>query len=223
MNKKLIVLSSIVIMVLAFGVGSYLFKQKEVKEATKIIEKVTAKASGDSAPFVRDHSHSKGSPDAKVTIVEFLDPACETCAAFYPFIKRMMDKFPGQIKVVVRYAPFHHGADFSVKVLEAAAKQNLYWETLEILFKTQHQWTSHHQVKPELIWPILQKTKLDLNRLKADLESPEFLQIIGQDMADAKTLGVKRTPGFFVNGKPLVHFGYGPLSDLITSEIKSKY
>ncbi|WP_407637466.1 thioredoxin domain-containing protein [Desulfocapsa sulfexigens] len=38
--------------------------------------------------FVRKYSHILGSDDAKVYIVEFIDPACETCAAFVPFINR---------------------------------------------------------------------------------------------------------------------------------------
>ncbi|NMG42229.1 thioredoxin domain-containing protein [Aromatoleum toluvorans] len=33
------------------------------------------------------HSPTLGKADAPVVIVEFLDPACETCRAFYPRVK----------------------------------------------------------------------------------------------------------------------------------------
>jgi len=81
--------------------------------------------------------------DAKVYIVEFMDPACETCAAFAPFVKQMMADNPGKIKLVLRYAPFHDGADYFVTILEAAKKQGKYWETLDAMFKSQPYWASH--------------------------------------------------------------------------------
>lgn len=38
--------------------------------------------------FVREHSKTLGADDAKVVVVEFMDPACETCAAFSPLSNR---------------------------------------------------------------------------------------------------------------------------------------
>ena len=40
------------------------------------------------AALASEHSPTPGDPDAPVHIVEFLDPACETCAVFYPHVKR---------------------------------------------------------------------------------------------------------------------------------------
>ena len=48
-------------------------------------------------------------------------------------------------------------------------------------------------------------------------------KIIQQDLADAKTLNVRKTPGFFVNGKPLPSFGYKQLQELVESEINAYY
>ena len=47
--------------------------------------------------------------------------------------------------------------------------------------------------------------------------------MIAQDLADVKTLNVRKTPGFFVNGKPLVKFGRQNLRDLIEAEIAEAY
>ena len=38
-----------------------------------------------------------------------------------------------------------------------------------------------------------------------------------------KTLGVKRTPQFFVNGKPLMNFGYRQLKSLLDTEVAAQY
>jgi hypothetical protein len=39
------------------------------------------------------------------------------------------------------------------------------------------------------------------------MNSPRVAEVVAQDIADGKTLKVTKTPGFFVNGKPLVDFG----------------
>jgi len=173
--------------------------------------------------FVRDHSSTLGSAEAKVYLIEFMDPACETCADFFPLVKQIMDANPGKIKLVIRYAPFHDGSDYFVKILEAAKKQGKYWEILEIMYKTQSSWAIHHTPQPEMIWQFISQSGLDLEQLKKDIEDPAITKIIEQDLADAKILNVQKTPGFFVNGKPLQIFGYPELQELIQSEIKAYY
>lgn len=180
-------------------------------------------AQNNASTFIREHSATLGSSKAKVFLVEFMDPACETCAAFSPLVKQIMDTNPGKIKLVLRYAPFHEGADYFVKILEASKKQGKYWETLDVMFKSQPKWTRHHKALPEKIWPILAKTGLNIDKLKSDMKDPAIDKIIEQDLADAKTLNVRKTPGYFVNGNPLVTFGRQQLYDLIQSEIKAQY
>ena len=45
-----------------------------------------------SSLFQRDYSFVIGNEDAKVQLVEFFDPACETCALFHPHVKEIMKK-----------------------------------------------------------------------------------------------------------------------------------
>ncbi len=180
-------------------------------------------ALNNSSVFVRDHSPTLGQADAKVTIVEFMDPACETCAAFSPIVKGMMKANPGKIKLTLRYAPFHDGADNFVKILEAARKQGKYWETLDVMFKSQSAWASHSNPQPQRIWEFLPKAGLDIDQIKKDMNDPAIAKLIEQDMADAKTLTVRKTPGFFVNGKPLEPFGAGQLHQLVQSELNANY
>jgi protein-disulfide isomerase len=174
--------------------------------------------------FIRAHSQSMGSEDAKVIIVEFMDPACETCAAFTPFVKQMMSKNFGKIKLVLRYAPFHDGAEYFVKILEASRKQDKYWQTLDVMYKTQPQWASHNNPQPQKIWQFLPNVVgLNIEQLKKDMNDPAIAELIAQDLADAKTLQVTKTPGFFVNGKPLQQFGYRQLQELIETELGEQY
>ncbi len=203
-------------MALVFALGAYLQKSSEAEAGAKL-------ASENNDAFVRDYAVTLGSPDAKVTLVEFFDPACEACKAFYPFVKEMLAQHPGKLRLVLRYAPFHQGADYYVKILEASRKQDKYWETLEILYRGQNYWASHHQAKPDLAWEVLSYIDIDAEQLKADMEDPAVAAVLQQDMADVTTLNVQKTPGFFVNGKPLVSFGYQQLKDLIETEIRVQY
>lgn len=186
-------------------------------------EKIGFLAQENAETFVRKHSQTLGSDEAKIYLVEFMDPACETCAAFSPLVQRMMNANPGKIKLVLRYAPFHDGAEYFVKILEAAKKQGKYWETLDIMYKSQQHWASHHNPQPQRIWQFLPMAGLNLEQIRKDMNDPAIEKLIKQDLADAKTLNVRKTPGYFVNGKPLQIFGYQELQQLVQSEIMVNY
>ena len=170
--------------------------------------------------LVRNHSPQIGDPDAYVTIVEFFDPACETCRVFHPFVKDLIRAYPGKIKLVTRYAPLHPGSDEVVRILEAARLQGKYWETLEAGYASQHRWAINHRAYPDLFWQNVSSVGLDPERISSDMRSPSVSQIIMQDIEDGKRLGVDKTPGFFVNGKPLLRFGREELRELVDSEIR---
>jgi protein-disulfide isomerase len=216
MKKKFTVLISIVFLILLFVVGVNVYRSHQAK-------KYEFMAQENASTFVREYSQTLGSDDAKVYLIKFSDPACETCSAFHPFVKKLMAVNEGKIKLIIRYAPFHDGADYFVKILEAAKRQGKYWETLDIMYKTQRYWASHHNPQPQRIWQFLRRVGLDLGKIQNDMKDPEIAAIIQQDLADAKTLNVRKTPGFFVNGKPLPSFGYNQLQELVESEIKKYY
>jgi len=207
---------SVLALIIAFMFGSSYYKGQQT-------QKYGFMAQENASLFIRDHSQTLGSDDAKVYLVEFMDPACETCAAFSPFVKQMMNANPGKIKLVLRYAPFHDGADYFVKILEAAKKQGKYWETLDVMYKSQPYWASHSNPQPQRIWQFLPKAGLDIAQIRKDMNDPAIVKLIEQDLADAKTLNVRKTPGFFANGKPLQIFGYRQLQELVQSEIRVNY
>lgn len=177
----------------------------------------------DAAALVRFHSPSLGEPGAKVHIVEFLDPACETCRAFYPYVKEFLHANPGRVRVSIRYAPFHQGSEDIVRLLEAAKRQGKYWETLEALLAAQPQWTIRHQARLDLAWNAVRGVGLDLERINRDMQAPEVTRVIQQDIQDAVSLNVTKTPEFFVNGRPMPSFGYEQLRTLVERALREQY
>lgn len=214
--KKTLFVSVVAVLLLAFAAGTFYYRAEKTEQAGQLAEQ-------NAAVLVRAHSPVLGEADARVQIVEFIDPACETCRLFYPFVKEMLAAHPGRIRLVLRYAPFHPNSDYVVALLEAAGKQGKYWETLEALLAVQDAWVEHHAVQPERVWRHVEGLDLNLEQLQNDMQAPEIARLIAQDLEDARTLGVTKTPEFFVNGKPLPTFGAEPLKQRVDEALASAY
>ena len=200
-------------LILAFVVGKYFY-------TNTLDEQKSTAVSATMTQLVRPHAQTLGPSDAPVVIVEFFDPACETCAAFYPFVKQMMAANNGKIRLVLRYAPFHRGSDMIVAALEAARRQGKFWPALEALLATQPRWAINHTADVELAWPVLEGAGVDVARARQEMLSPEIAQIIAQDVADVRALNISKTPEFFVNGKPLPSFGADQLKALVDDALR---
>ena len=208
MNRKTLFITVAGLLILAFIVGAMLFNKYRATELDVLL---------------REGAPVKGAADARITIVEFLDPACGTCRDFYPLVKQLIDQYPGKVKLMVRYAPLHPGSDQVVKMLEAAHHQGKFWQALELLFNSQHRWVVNHESQPVRARGILNSLPLDHEKLSADMNHPDVIQAIQQDVQDGQTLNVRATPEFFVNGRPLPSFGYEQLSRLVKEAVAEAY
>ncbi len=211
MQKKTLAISFLTLLaVLAIGTWWYASSQNPGGQEAPAVDRTA---------LIRTHSPSIGKADAAVVIVEFLDPACETCRTFYPMVKQIMAQHPDRIRLVVRYAPFHKGSDRVVAVLEAARRQGKFWPSLEALLASQQDWASNHTAKVDLAWKYLEPVGLNMEQLAIDLTAPDLKQAVAQDLADANTLSVTQTPEYFVNGRPLPSFGFEQLRQLVGEEL----
>ena len=213
MNSKKITVAALVAIVLVFfflGMNAY---QKRVQNA----QEVQVKA--EQTRLVRMHSPVFGPQTAPVTIVEFFDPACETCRAFYPLVKDLMAKYPQDVKLVIRYAPFHQGSDQVVKLLESAKIQGKYQTVLEAVLAAQPAWADHGQPNIENAFKVAEQAGLDLEQARKDIEKPSMQSLLQQDIEDLTALQVIKTPTFFVNGRSLPSFGPDQLTALVAEEV----
>lgn len=213
MKKQTLFIGAVIVLGLAFVLGMSLYKKQTSQQSTQTV-------SQNQEALVRFHSPTLGKASAPVHIVEFFDPACESCRAMYPVVKDLMATHGDKVKLTIRYAPFHQGADDVVRVLEAARLQGKYWETLEALLAAQPQWTAGHAVRLDLVWEHIGSLGLDLDRVREDMKLPAMTELIRQDLEDVKTLKVSGTPEFFVNGKPLPAFGPEPLKAMVDDEVR---
>ena len=173
------------------------------------------------ARLVRPHSPVLGPGRARVTIVEFLDPACEACRAYAPVVKQILFLYPDEVRLVVRYADFHPGSDQAIRLLEAARRQGKFEQVLAALFDGQEEWASHHSPDVEKAWKIAGANGLKLAAARKDAASAESTALLGQEREDIVALQVTRTPTFYVNGRLLTNFGAEPLMALVSAEVKA--
>ena len=216
MNRNVLIALSVVLLLGGFALAAKNFRGEKAAQVEAVVSQNTE-------ALMPAHAMRLGDPNAKVVVVEFFDPACETCAQFAPIIKDMVEKSNGKLQVVERYAPLHTGSKDVVALLEASRKQNLYWETLDLLFTTQSAWTAHHAADMQKVFALLEQAGYDIAALNTGMQDPAIAALIAQDIKDAAALGVKATPEFFVNGKPLPKWGLAELKALIASETKRVY
>jgi protein-disulfide isomerase len=231
MTRKNLVLIVLIAFAAIFAVGGYLYKSNMVEQpaAPQITQTITdgekkdeqsQQAKASNGQLEREYSPTYGPDNAKVTIVEFLDPACEACRAFFPFVKKILEAKPDEIRLVVRYAAFHQGSDIVVRMLEAARLQGKFKIVLAALFEAQPKWAAHGQPNLDDAWKAAASVGLDIEKARSDMMMPEITARLNQDAADVQAFGVNKTPTFFVNGKPLPSFGSQQLVDLVAAELK---
>lgn len=218
MKKSTLVIVSAMTVALAFGGGAYYYKAHQGQEISRL-------AGVNESAFIRATSPSLGAESAKVQIVEFFDPACESCRMMFPYVKSLMRAHDGKLRLTLRYATFHEGSDYVVKVLEATRMQGkeIYWKSLEAILTNQATWADHGRPNPQLVWNYLGGTGLDIQKAKQDMNDARIAELLKQDAKDLATLKVTKTPSFFINGKPLKEFGPNGLRAQVENEIRAAY
>lgn len=212
MNRRVAVLATLAFAILVFAVGAIAYSRFATPQAPPA-------TASEPSNLVRFNSPVVGPQNAPVTIVEFFDPSCEACRAFYPIVKQIMDRYPNEVRLVLRYAPLHEGSDQAVRILEAARRQDRLIPVLEALLAGQSNWAAHGAPDLDIAWQIAGAAGLDLDRARVDAQGEDVTAVLAQEIADLEALGVSQTPTFYVNGRELLDFGPQQLADLVAAEV----
>jgi protein-disulfide isomerase len=144
-----------------------------------------------------DDQPSLGSTTAPVTIIEFTDFQCPSCAATHPLIEKLLKEYEGKVRLVVRDFPLemHANAYKAAEAAEAAREQGKYWEYIALLLKNQS------KLDVAALKQYAGQLALDRQKFDAALDSGKFAEKVQRDLRDGLRLGVDATPTFFVNGR----------------------
>ncbi len=216
MTRKPLLLVTFLVAIMAFAAGAWFVMRPGPAPV------VSAATSEQAELMIRNYSPVLGPQDAPVTIVEFFDPSCEACRAMHPVVKAIMAEYPDEVRVVLRYTPLHgEGSELAIKVMEAARLQDVYLPVMEALLQYQSVWASHDAPAAERIMDIAGAAGLDVALARTQIQSPEIVGMLNMDKADMQALGIRQTPTFFVNFKPLPEFGVQQLLDLVSAEVEA--
>jgi protein-disulfide isomerase len=144
-----------------------------------------------------DDQPLKGNPSAPVTIVEFTDYQCPSCARTQPVLEEVAKEYGDKVKLVSRDFPLdqHAEAVKAAEAAEAAREQGKYWEYTAILFKNQD------ALQVEKLKEYASQLGLDRAKFDQALDSGKFSEKVQRDMREGDKLGVNSTPTVFINGK----------------------
>tara|TARA_R100000687_G_C6411597_1_gene146697 strand:- start:90 stop:719 length:630 start_codon:yes stop_codon:yes gene_type:complete len=207
LRTRTLVISLVLFCLVIFAAAIIYYDRSQGTNEPAVVEKT---------PLVRDYSPVIGPEDAPVTIVEFFDPSCEGCRAMYPYVKQIMAAYPDRVRLVLRYVLFHKGSEEAVRILETAREQGVYKPVLDAVVKAQPQW--HDDPNVAAAW---EAAGLDVEAARTGMNSSKIDDIIQQDAADVKAVGISGTPTFYVNEEKLSRLGPQELYDLVTSKIES--
>jgi protein-disulfide isomerase len=164
-----------------------------------------------------DGQPSKGNPNASVTLIEFTDFECPSCAQSHPVVERLMAEYGDRVRFVALDFPLeqHANARKAAEAAEAAREQGKYWEYVALLFRNQS------ALGVDKLKQYAATLGLDRARFDAALDSGKFADAVARDQLEGRKVGVNSTPSFFVNGRRINDRTYEGLKAAIEAALKN--
>ena len=150
------------------------------------------------SPPLEDLDHVRGERGAPLELVMFGDFQCPFCLGAQSVLRRVRERLGDQLIFGFRHLPIperHPLAPLAAEASEAAAAQGRFWEYHDALFAAQP------RLSPETILAVGGDLGLDVERMKAEIDSGAHRDRVARDHASAEASSATGTPTFFVNGK----------------------
>ncbi|WP_112310452.1 DsbA family protein [Pseudogemmobacter bohemicus] len=215
MNRRGFVIGAITLGAAVFAGGTWYNKKRQADEA----EARLAAVPDLNEILLRPGAPFLGPKDAAVTLVEFFDPSCEACRAFHPVLEALRKEFPTELRIVLRYTPFHQGSAEAVAILESARRQGKFEQVLNALFERQPEWGSDSAPNIDFAWQIAGSVGMDISTRASEPQNPGTVAILRQDLEDIEALGVRATPTFFFEGKQLQQVSFESLQATVRDAV----
>ena len=138
-----------------------------------------------------------GAEKAPVTVYVYADFQCPYCMVAMPAMRKLINEMPGKISLYYKNFPVksHAMGVPLATALVAAGNQGKYWEMLDSLYAK-----APHQTE-EMITEIAKNLGLDMAKFEADRKAKATLDRIRAEKMEGINMGMKGTPGIFINGK----------------------
>ena len=145
-------------------------------------------------------SPAVGPANAPVKAFVFSDFQCPVCKRVVEPLKAVVREFPQTLQVIFVHNALtsHARAEGAARAAIAAHRQGRFWEYHDHLFKNQSGLSERQLVG------YASQLGLDVERFEADMRAPSVQEQVNYERALSESLGVRGTPGFFINGQKMV-------------------
>ena len=147
----------------------------------------------------------KGSPDAPVTVIEYGDFQCPSCANFATQLEEQIDQRyveTGKVRFIYHDFPLpqHNHAMIAAAAARAAGEQGKFWQMHDLLFTRQRAWSNASDIMP-LLRGYADALGLDREAFEQVLDSQKYTAALEAARQAGSARGVNATPTFEVGGK----------------------
>lgn len=195
--------------VLSTAAGIYIFEQiKTINQENSYSDQINSSQKLKQAIYGLGTNYFMGTEGAVVTIVEFSDFACPYCRQAHQVIKKIVDRYPGKVKIIYRDLPLHENSIDLSMAARCAGEQGFFWEMHDQLFANQDALSGTGEELKSVVYSLAGTLGLNAARFDNCYQAKKYLTNISADLADANTLKVKGTPTWFINERSLS--GYIP-------------
>ena len=161
----------------------------------------------------------QGPEDAPVLLVAFMDYQCPYCRkAQEQVLPALRERYGEDLRIELRHLPLeiHPAAPAAARAVLTAGAQGKAMEFSDALWALPKGeglgFSTFERVAGEI--------GLDVERFQRDFQTREIGELLTTDLLLARRLGIKGTPGFFVNGRYVDGArGLGTFTDLIDEEL----
>ena len=157
------------------------------------------------------------------TATLYTDYQCPYCAKAEPTYEKVAKDLEGTMNVTVRNMPLssHKNAVPAAQAVQAAELQGKHLEMANKLFETQDSWKDVSQTDLAGVFiGYAQELGLDEEKFRDDLGDSKTLDLIKGDFEYGQKIGVKGTPQFVVNDKPLENVDTSTSAEDMAKEFK---
>lgn len=220
------------VLIVALGGGFLLYRSSTAPKTNTNRNTANTQANKAATPDTRalnappgaQPPHMLGSPSATVTVEEFADFQCPTCAKMHPLSKEIISAYGTRIKFIFRHFPLTiHDKSYDAAVAtEAAGLQGKFWDMQNQLFMNQSTWSTSSDFRTVLA-DYAQKIGLDVEKFKNDMAGMSAKTRVDADLQRGRGMGVGSTPTFYINGKsvPFEQMNSTAMRALIDAELQN--